>query len=161
MERVAGHQKTNSHIPITGLYFPGWSVFHDDKQTCTSNVSAAEHGSETAQMRCLLRLKRWDLVGTTTNAEDSSDIMLGFREPEQEPSVITSGSKENDATEQSRSSWKGFPFSMFRKSLHYRYLASHVKAWRNTSRTAFWLSDHINWRGLVQLQQVREQWWHN
>lgn len=49
MERAAGHWKTNSHIPVTRQYFPGWSVFHDDKQTCTSNVSAAEHGSETAQ----------------------------------------------------------------------------------------------------------------
>lgn len=52
---------------------------------------------------------------TTTRAQDTSDIMLGCRDPEQEPSLITSGSNENDATEQSRSAWKGFPFSTFRK----------------------------------------------
>lgn len=47
--------------------------------------------------------KTRDLVDTTTHAEDGSDIMPWFRDPEQEPSVITSGSNENDATEQSRS----------------------------------------------------------
>lgn len=55
--------------------------------------------SQTKKMR--------DWVDTTTHAQDRSDIIQGFgqgfRDPEQEPSVITSGSKENDASEQSRS----------------------------------------------------------
>lgn len=51
--------------------------------------------SQTRKMR--------DLVETTTNAQDRSDTVLGFRDPGQELSVISSGSKENDATEQSRS----------------------------------------------------------
>lgn len=32
-KRVAGHQKTNPHVPVTIQYFPGWSLLHDDKQT--------------------------------------------------------------------------------------------------------------------------------
>lgn len=59
-----------------------------------------------------------DLGDTTTHAQDRSDIMPGCRDPEQEPSVITPASNENDAPEQSRSAWKGFPFSTFRKILH-------------------------------------------